>query len=558
MARGHQSDYYRGRKTNEEVEEEEQVIRHPFTLEHVANILSLRWKGAHLVEMWSQEKYVATLVFVIDNELRTFVVDVSPDGGTITERTAMRRARNNSIDVLKEVLDETVVMVTKHPDDRILTIWFESHHVHVELFSSGRGNIVLTKDGVIIDALRDRATRVNSKFSVTVFATEEPLTNTSITVSRMLATSTLRLGPHYAAEVCARCSIDGETLVGQLSSEQQQAVLEQTKTLTTECSAASSFLLLRRDDEVLFSCIPLSGWVVADSFSDILEAIRVTISERRKGQALKERRRATLKSLETDLRRVERSIEGMTSDAAREGRSERYRHWADLLLSQPSGNRSGLSSIAIDDEDGTPNVIQLNEHRTLIENARNYYDKARSSATASRSREERLPGLRAKRDALIASIEQVRQAPSLTELTKQRSAVTSEMPPSRDESNGRFRVFVIDDVHTLYVGKNAANNDELTMRFAKQNDWWFHARGSAGSHAILRGVEGEKIQKPILEKAAAITAYYSQARNASYVSVVYTQRKHVRKPKGANVGAVVLEREQTVMVKPWIPTTAGS
>jgi predicted ribosome quality control (RQC) complex YloA/Tae2 family protein len=35
--------------------------------------------------------------------------------------------------------------------------------------------------------------------------------------------------------------------------------------------------------------------------------------------------------------------------------------------------------------------------------------------------------------------------------------------------------------------------------------------------------------------------------------VVYTQRKYVRKPKGANVGAVVLEREQVVMVKPALP-----
>jgi predicted ribosome quality control (RQC) complex YloA/Tae2 family protein len=71
---------------------------------------------------------------------------------------------------------------------------------------------------------------------------------------------------------------------------------------------------------------------------------------------------------------------------------------------------------------------------------------------------------------------------------------------------------------------------------------------------VLRGVEGDRIPKPVLEQAAAITAYYSQARNASWVSVVYTQKKHVRKPKGANVGAVVLEREQTVMVKPGIPT----
>lgn len=534
------------------------MIRHQFTLEHVATALSLRWKGAQLVEAWSQEKYVATLVFLLDNELRTFVLDVSPDGGTITERTSMRRARNNAIDVLSAVVGEIVVMVTKHPHDRIITIWFETLHVHIELFSSGKGNIVVTENGLIVDALRDRTARLNTPFTVKEFDTEEPRALLNITLSRMLATSTLQLGPYYAHEVCSRCSLDPDVLVGALAQQQQQRVLEEAEKLRTECQVTTTYLLLRRDEDVLFSLIPLHGWEQADSFSDILEAIRVTISERRKSQVLKERRRATRKSLEADLRKVERSIEGMTSDAAREGRSERYRHWADLLLSQPNGNRTGLTSIAIDDETGTPHVIQLNEHRSIIENAKNYYDKARSSATASRSREERLPGLRAKRDALIASIERVKQAPSLSELQKQGPTVTIETLPTRDESNGKFRVFAIDDLHTLYVGKNAANNDELTMRFAKQNDWWFHARGSAGSHAVLRGVVGDKIEKPILEKAAAITAYYSQARNASYVSVVYTQRKYVRKPKGANVGAVVLDREQTVMVKPGIPATAGS
>lgn len=68
-----------------------------------------------------------------------------------------------------------------------------------------------------------------------------------------------------------------------------------------------------------------------------------------------------------------------------------------------------------------------------------------------------------------------------------------------------------------------------------------------------KGVTAGTIPKEILERAAAITAYYSQARNASYVPVVYTQRKYIRKPKGANIGAVTIEREQTIIVKPALP-----
>jgi hypothetical protein len=35
--------------------------------------------------------------------------------------------------------------------------------------------------------------------------------------------------------------------------------------------------------------------------------------------------------------------------------------------------------------------------------------------------------------------------------------------------------------------------------------------------------------------------------------VAYTQKKYVRKPKGAAVGAVILEREEVVMVRPHVP-----
>ena len=121
--------------------------------------------------------------------------------------------------------------------------------------------------------------------------------------------------------------------------------------------------------------------------------------------------------------------------------------------------------------------------------------------------------------------------------------------------NIKFRVFELDENYTLYVGKNAANNDELTMKFAKPNDIWLHARGSSGSHCVIKSKsnKNEKIPKIILQKAAEIAAYYSGAKNARYTPVCYTQKKYVHKPKNANTGAVVLQREEIIMVEPKLP-----
>ena len=42
-----------------------------------------------------------------------------------------------------------------------------------------------------------------------------------------------------------------------------------------------------------------------------------------------------------------------------------------------------------------------------------------------------------------------------------------------------------------YAGKTDADNDQLSLRFARANDYWFHVKGMPGSHVILRVEDAE-------------------------------------------------------------------
>jgi len=97
----------------------------------------------------------------------------------------------------------------------------------------------------------------------------------------------------------------------------------------------------------------------------------------------------------------------------------------------------------------------------------------------------------------------------------------------------------------------------LTTRFAKQNDFWFHARSVSGSHVVLR-VENTKdvVPKSILKKVASLTAYHSKAKTAGVVPVSYTFKKYVIKRKGQPPGQVSLLKEEVLLVKPEIPGDA--
>jgi len=105
------------------------------------------------------------------------------------------------------------------------------------------------------------------------------------------------------------------------------------------------------------------------------------------------------------------------------------------------------------------------------------------------------------------------------------------------------------DGFTILVGKNSRQNEEVTFRQAAANDLWLHARGVPGAHVIIKAA-GRDIPRGTIDQAAALAAYYSQARGSTTTPVDYTLQRHVRHMKGGGPGMVVYEREKTIYVTP--------
>ncbi len=73
----------------------------------------------------------------------------------------------------------------------------------------------------------------------------------------------------------------------------------------------------------------------------------------------------------------------------------------------------------------------------------------------------------------------------------------------------------------------------------------------SGSHVIIR--KASRQQDPprsVLEYAAQLAASFSQARHSSYVPVMYTRVKYVRKPRGSEPGVVIPERTKSIFAEP--------
>ncbi|EON76066.1 Fibronectin/fibrinogen-binding protein [Lunatimonas lonarensis] len=124
------------------------------------------------------------------------------------------------------------------------------------------------------------------------------------------------------------------------------------------------------------------------------------------------------------------------------------------------------------------------------------------------------------------------------------------MPESRQTQEPiPFKRFSADGFEIL-VGKSSKANDEMLRRYAWKEDLWLHAKGVSGSHVLIKYRSGAMFPKPVIERAAALAAYYSKSRTDSLCPVIFTPVKYVRKVKGAAPGAVHVDREQVVMVRP--------
>lgn len=186
----------------------------------------------------------------------------------------------------------------------------------------------------------------------------------------------------------------------------------------------------------------------------------------------------------------------------------------------------------------------------------------RSGAFASR----RLELVRHEHRELAASLSLLEQSDSFNQALKTIEAIRAKFnididqapraagAPKKRETEKTYRSIDVDPRWFVLVGRSNFENDEITFQVAKPNDWWFHAQGVPGSHVVLRsrgGSDGPPAR--VIERTASIAAHFSKAKHSSLVPVIYTQRKYVRKFRGAKPGQVTCEREKMVMVPPALP-----
>lgn len=261
--------------------------------------------------------------------------------------------------------------------------------------------------------------------------------------------------------------------------------------------------------------------------------------------------------LRKSIKKLRRRIEAWHEDLTKAEKYKTYARYGELIKANLGTIRKGQTDVTVVDyfnEELPSLTIPLDQTKTPQGNMDDYFKKHRKHLAAERELRPRIEEGRKELERLQQELTAIEQGawqppekphPALRARPFPRTGGGKGRPEQR---RGPFRRFTSSDGLAIYVGKNARENDELTFGLAKSDDLWLHARGTPGSHVVVRLEKGAEIPPETLRDAATLALLYSDLKKSGKGDVIYTRRKWVKKAKGQAPGAVTVTQEKSLFV----------
>lgn len=248
-----------------------------------------------------------------------------------------------------------------------------------------------------------------------------------------------------------------------------------------------------------------------------------------------------LTRMEREQNKLRKQIQNLSDNDKIVEQIERFREYGETL-------KMHLHSMKKDQYLEIPSVydndkilhIELNPALSPVENMKHFFSEAERKERQIESNKKRQKDLQKQLNMLEMKIKALENGD------------TSNLDKKSKKKQQKKRIgrrFTSPSGFNIIAGRNARENDYITVNIASKNDVFFHAREKHGSHVIMQ-TQGRPYKRIDLEYAASIAAYFSDGRHAALVPVQYTEARYVVKRRNSPPGTVHMTREEVIMVKP--------
>lgn len=250
--------------------------------------------------------------------------------------------------------------------------------------------------------------------------------------------------------------------------------------------------------------------------------------------------KSTIKSLNTHLKQLNSRIHEIQNRRS-------FKELGDILISNCHAIKPGVAEPLLYDYYTDQRIrIKINPELSCAENAERFYKKSKKESIELEVLNKQLQEADQKllkSESLLKRLEQCKNHSDLQALKNYELPTTTKK--SKQSDNLPYKQHFYDGFE-IWQGKSSKSNDDM-LKLASKNDLWFHAADFSGSHVIIRK-KGKSYPTPVVQFAAKLAGLNSKGKNQSLLTVMYTERKFVSKPKGSNPGEVSVFKFETLDV----------
>ena len=530
------------------------MFKNYFYLLRSVNYLNSELSGARILDIYSQEKNNLFLhIPSEENPDRHLIISTNPQSPYLLIKNNHHKAKKNVVEFFTEYLPLNLHDIKIAIDDRFINFNFESDNLYFSI-AGNKTNVYLVSGLNIVDFKK-------TKELITEIIKDKTFTNELEQIfletkgNEYLDIKNLKKDfPMISSEIKKEIIVRGTS--------------EPTKNIYELFHAVSKEILFDQikvgfsseEQKVVFIPNSFQSISVDENhklFSNYNDALQYYLSSFYRQAKIKDLAKELEKYFEKELTSAANKLNKLNSRIESGSNEENYYNHANLLLSNIYKVKKGMQEIIVADNNGNNLSIKLDPKLSPNANIEKLFEKAKGEKQNFNKSVELFNFTKQKYDLLNKDYRIFKESKTIDEIeTLHKKLIAKKEKIIKMDSGLKFKYwhYVIEDKYHVYIGRDSKSNDYLSIKFAKQNDYWFHARGLPGSHVVLR-VENVKegIPKDIIKKAASMAGYYSKAKTAGSSSISYTFAKFVHKKKGMEPGKVILQKEKTLLVKPEIP-----
>ncbi|MCD1147122.1 NFACT RNA binding domain-containing protein [Peptoniphilus sp. KCTC 25270] len=385
--------------------------------------------------------------------------------------------------------------------------------------------------------------------------------SSDVSVKNFLLQNYMGFSPLIAREISYRATIEDALPLSHMKEELpklEEAFFSTMKILKENRYEPNG--IFEGDRVVAFSCLPLTQYPDSSrkSYDSISEMLDNIFTSKDLGDRIRQKSQNLHKMIKNQLDRALKKQEKMELELRDAKEREKYKIYGDVLSANSWAVERGDQEVTLENfyDNMNPVTIPLDIKKDAVQNAAHYYKKYSKLKHAESTIQEQLKHTRGDiryLDELLFTLEEAESVEDIDLIKEEfREEFLKKSPSSqkkkKKEKQRDFLSFETETGEKIYVGRNNRENGELTLKFARKDDLWFHVKSGPGSHVILRSPE--EPTKEAIEMAASLAAYYSRQKLSANVEIDYTERKYIKRHPLNQPGLVIYTDFQTIFVTP--------